>query len=100
MSSRTTAGASRPHVAVIGGGFCGLAAAWELGRRGVRATVLERDAEIGGLAGTAAGTRLKKFYHWFTNDVHVMELIKELCQPRTAFGLGCWHCGRSLSSSG
>ena len=31
MSSRTTAGASRPHVAVIGGGFCGLAAAWELG---------------------------------------------------------------------
>ncbi len=25
---------SRPHVAVIGGGFCGLAAAYELGRRG------------------------------------------------------------------
>jgi len=35
---------SRPHVVVIGGGFCGLAAAYELGKHGVRATVLERDA--------------------------------------------------------
>ena len=75
------AGVRRPRVAVIGGGFCGLAAAYELGRRGVRATVLERDAEIGGLAGSfpVGGARLEKFYHhWFTNDVHVMELIAEL----------------------
>ena len=81
MSSRTMAGTSRPHVAVIGGGFGGLAAAYELGLRGVRATVLERDTEIGGLAGSfpAGGTRLEKFYHhWFTNDVHVMNLIAEL----------------------
>ena len=72
MSSRTTAGVSRPHVAVTGGGFCGLAAAYELGRRGVRATVLERGAEVGGLAGSfaAGGERLEKFYHhWFTGDV-------------------------------
>ena len=77
------AGGSRPHVAVVGGGFCGLAAAYELGRRNVRATVLECDAEIGGLAGSflAGGTRLEKFYHhWFTNDVHVMNLIAELGQ--------------------
>ncbi len=62
MSSRTMAGTSRPHVAVVGGGFCGLAAAYELGRRGVRATVLERDAEIGGLAGSfiAGGTRFER----------------------------------------
>ena len=75
------AGASEPHIVVIGGGFCGLAAAYELGRRGVRATVLECDAEVGGLAGafTAGGTRLEKFYHhWFTNDVHVMDLVAEL----------------------
>ena len=50
MSSRTIAGVSRPHVAVIGGGFCELAAGYELGRRGVRATVLGRGAEVGGLA--------------------------------------------------
>ena len=77
------AGVSRPRVVVVGGGFCGLAAAYELGRRGVRATVLERDTEIGGLAGSfpAGGTRLEKFYHhWFTNDVHVMNLIAELGQ--------------------
>ena len=70
------AGGSRPHVAVIGGGFCGLAAAYELGRRGVRATVLERDAEVSGRAGSfaAGGARLEKFYH------HWIELIAELGQ--------------------
>lgn len=69
------------HAAVIGGGFCGLAAAYELTLRGVSVTLFERDAEVGGLAGSfpAGGTRLEKFYHhWFTNDVHVMELIAEL----------------------
>ena len=74
-------GSSRFHVVVIGGGFCGLAAAYELGRRGIRVTVLERDEDIGGLAGsfTAAGARIEKFYHhWFTNDAHAMSLIEEL----------------------
>ncbi len=74
-------GPSRPHIAVIGGGFCGLAAAYELGRSGVRVTVLECEAEVGGLAGSfaAGGTRLEKFYHhWFTSDAHVMQLIEEL----------------------
>ena len=70
-----------PHVVIIGAGFCGLAAAYELGTQGIRATVLERDAEIGGLASGfhVNGVRLEKFYHhWFTNDVHVMQLIEEL----------------------
>ena len=70
-----------PHAVVIGGGFCGLSAAYELGLAGVRATVLERDAEIGGLAGSfdAGGARLEKFYHhWFTSDAHAMGLIEEL----------------------
>ena len=69
------------HVVIIGGGFCGLSAAYELGKHGIRATVLERDSEIGGLAGSfeVNGVRLEKFYHhWFTNDVYVMNLIKEL----------------------
>ena len=73
----------RPHVVIIGGGFCGLAAAYELGTRNIRATVLEAESDIGGLAGSfdVNGTRLEKFYHhWFTNDVHVMRLIDELGQ--------------------
>ena len=71
----------RPHVVVIGGGFGGLAAAWELARHGTAVTVLEADAEVGGLAGSfeVNGRPLEKFYHhWFTNDVHVTELVREL----------------------
>ena len=73
--------APRPHVVVIGAGFTGLSAAWELARRGARVTVLEADPEVGGLAGTfeVQGERLEKFYHhWFTNDEHVNDLVKEL----------------------
>jgi protoporphyrinogen oxidase len=68
-------------VVIIGGGFSGLAAAYELSRRGIAVEVLERDPEVGGLAGTfeVGGQRLEKFYHhWFTNDRYVMELIQEL----------------------
>jgi hypothetical protein len=74
-------GMSRQDVIVIGAGFCGLAAAYELSKRGFRVAVLERDAEVGGLAGSfiVNGTRLEKFYHhWFTNDAHVMGLIGDL----------------------
>ncbi len=72
---------SQSHVVIIGAGFCGLAAAYELGKDGIRVTVLERDAEIGGLAGSfeVNGVQLEKFYHhWFTNDAYVMQLINEL----------------------
>jgi protoporphyrinogen oxidase len=74
-------GEPRPHVVVIGAGFTGLSAAWELARRGIAVTVLESDPDVGGLAGTfeVQGERLEKFYHhWFTNDGHVNDLVKEL----------------------
>ena len=83
MSSRAMSTSFRLHVVVIGAGFCSLAAAYELGKHGVRTTVLECDDDVGGLAGSflVGGTRLEKFYHhWFTNDVHVMRLIEELEQ--------------------
>jgi protoporphyrinogen oxidase len=69
------------HVAIIGAGFGGLSAAWELARRGIAVTVLEAEREIGGLAAgfDVGGTRLERFYHhWFTNDRHVTELVREL----------------------
>ena len=69
------------RVAIIGGGFGGLAAAWELTRRGVTPLVLEADDEVGGLAGSflVNGERLERFYHhWFTSDTHVTELAREL----------------------
>jgi len=74
-------GPDRPHVVVIGAGFGGLAAAWELVRRGFRVTVCEADDEVGGLAGSfpVGDTRLEKFYHhWFTSDTHVLDLVREL----------------------
>ena len=76
-------GPAQPHVVVIGGGFAGLSAAWELSLRGIRVTVCEADEEVGGLAGSfeVGGTRLEKFYHhWFTSDTHVIELVRELGQ--------------------
>ena len=72
---------AQKKVVIIGAGFSGLSAAYELTSRGFMVEVLERDADVGGLAGTFAvgGTRLEKFYHhWFTNDHHVMNLINEL----------------------
>ena len=68
-------------VLVIGAGFSGLAAAYELSRRGIPVHVLEREKEIGGLASCfeVGGQRLEKFYHhWFTSDTAAMDLIREL----------------------
>jgi protoporphyrinogen oxidase len=69
------------HVVVIGAGFTGLAAAYELARRGIKVTVLEKDDQIGGLAGSFKinGCHIEKFYHhFFNNDEHVIKLAKEL----------------------
>lgn len=68
-------------VVIVGGGFTGLSAAYELAAAGQKVVVLEKESVVGGLAsGFMVGEfTLEKFYHhWFTNDVHVMELIKEI----------------------
>ncbi|MFO1057808.1 MAG: NAD(P)/FAD-dependent oxidoreductase [Dongiaceae bacterium] len=73
--------ASGAPVIVVGAGFTGLAAAWELVRRGRRPVLLEAEAEPGGLAAAfhAGGTRLERFYHhWFTSDREVDRLVGEL----------------------
>lgn len=66
---------------IVGAGFTGLAAAYELASRGEKVVLLEKDATVGGLAsGFKVGEyTLERFYHhWFTNDRHVMDLVEEI----------------------
>lgn len=70
-------------VAIIGAGFGGLAAAYDLSRAGAEVLVFESGDQAGGLA---SGFRephwswsVEKFYHhWFASDRHMLELIDEL----------------------
>lgn len=80
-TQNTTPATHAVDVAIVGGGFTGLTAAYELARGGLRVAVLEADSETGGLAAafTVGGQKLDRFYHhWFTNDAAVMDLIAEL----------------------
>ena len=76
-------------VVVVGAGFSGLSAAYELVLRGYRPIVLEADSVVGGLASTFTieGTRLERFYHhWFTSDRFIIELVRELgLEDRVAY---------------
>lgn len=66
---------------VVGGGFTGLAAAFEMAKAGLSVTILEAEADIGGLAAAfdVGGQKLERFYHhWFTSDLAVMDLVREL----------------------
>lgn len=72
---------TQASIVVIGGGFTGLAAAYELTRLGFRPILVEAESELGGLAGSFSigQARVEKFYHhWFTNDVHAFNLVREL----------------------
>jgi protoporphyrinogen oxidase len=73
--------AHKSQVTIVGGGFTGLTAAYELLKKNITVTVLEAESEIGGLAAAfdVGGEKLDRFYHhWFTNDLEVMGLIDEL----------------------
>lgn len=57
----------KKRVAIIGGGFAGLSAAYHLGKDGVHVTLYERESNLGGLAGgfSLLGMPLEKAYHFF-----------------------------------
>ncbi|MCO6387502.1 NAD(P)/FAD-dependent oxidoreductase [Aliihoeflea sp. 40Bstr573] len=74
---------SQPYdVAIVGAGFTGLAAAYDMAKKGLKVRVVEADVDAGGLAGTfefSDGMRIEKFYHhWFNNDLYVPKLVREL----------------------
>lgn len=86
------------RVAVIGGGFAGLAAAYDLTRAGHQPVVFEASGAVGGLASgfRVAGWEwpLERFYHHvFTSDHAILKLTHEVGagdlllvrRPRTAY---------------
>lgn len=71
------------HIAIIGAGPTGLAAAYDLTKAGYKVTLYEGAPEVGGLASGFKAPNwewtLEKFYHhWFQSDSSILGLIKEL----------------------
>ncbi len=70
-------------IAIIGGGFTGLTAAYELSKKGHRVTVFEKDNVLGGLAHGFKRPGWEwhleyAYHHLFANDWAILSLIKEL----------------------
>lgn len=71
------------RIAIIGAGYGGMAAAWDLRKAGYEVTIFESADYVGGLAsGFKEPHRdwsVEKFYHhWFQTDREMMRLIREL----------------------
>jgi protoporphyrinogen oxidase len=71
----------RLHVGILGGGALGLSAAYRVAQAGHRATVIEKENVVGGLASSfpVGGAYLEKFYHHlFRSDRTIVRLVEEL----------------------
>jgi protoporphyrinogen oxidase len=71
------------NIAIVGAGFAGLSAAYDLVRAGHRVIIYEATDSVGGLAGGFQEPHwewsVEKFYHhWFAGDRHILGLIREL----------------------
>lgn len=68
-------------IAVVGGGFTGLTAAWKLSEKGAQVTVLEASENLGGLAGGCEllGEPVEKAYHFlYKTDEYMLKVLDEL----------------------
>lgn len=71
------------HVAILGAGIGGMAAAYDLARAGRQVTIYESAESVGGLASGFKEPHwdwsVEKYYHhWFASDRHILGLIAEL----------------------
>lgn len=73
-------------IAIVGAGFLGLSAAWELLKKGHQVTIFEKESQPGGLA---IGFRQpgwdwsleKHYHHIFETDIHIQKLADEIGHP-------------------
>jgi len=70
-------------IAIIGAGFGGMAAAYDLAKAGHEVTIFESEDYVGGLASGFKEPHwdwwVEKYYHhWFASDRHMLGLIREL----------------------
>ena len=70
-------------IAIIGAGFGGMAAAYDLAKAGHQVTIFESEDYVGGLASGFKEPHwdwwVEKYYHhWFASDRHMLGLIREL----------------------
>lgn len=81
MTEAESSGPGRPsdRVVILGGGPAGLTAAYELGRANVASVILEREAEVGGLAKTVEyrGFRFDLGGHRFFTDSDWVQALWE-----------------------
>ncbi len=71
------------NIAIIGAGYGGMAAAYDLRKAGHQVTIFEAADFVGGLASGFKAPNwdwsVEKFYHhWFASDRHILGLIEEL----------------------
>lgn len=73
----------KPRVIIIGAGLTGLSTAYFLVKKGYKVTILEKDAQPGGMTSTFRcrvwkDNLEKTYHHWFTNDKSILTLSKEI----------------------
>ena len=70
-----------PRIAIVGGGFTGLTAAYRLSGEGAQVTVFEASDTLGGLAAgfELAGCHVEQAYHFlYKTDEYILGLVDEL----------------------
>ncbi len=70
-------------IAIIGAGYAGMSAAWDLAKAGHNVTIYESEDSAGGLARGFKDEKwdwsVDRFYHhWFASDNHMLGIIEEL----------------------
>lgn len=86
-------------IAIIGAGFAGLSAAYQLSKKGHLVTVYEKDPLPGGLAvgykeKVWEWSLEKHYHHWFANDDYILNLAKVIDhevlipRPKTSIYIG------------